>query len=209
MPRPALVAAAVAGVLALGGGTGALLAALDDSDESSATLSAERTPSAFRSITPSGGVTVAPSPTGAPSAPRSPTPTAAPQPPDVGYLVGGKKVSGKDGVVAELSFDKVQFLTGKEAEAAAARNNEEVTNDYYVVNDNPRLRTLLVRGDARIVGDSSFNGFAGDGTGAGQKPRTLDELLRFVATEQGRQTFFDLTYDAQGRVRSVVERFVP
>lgn len=46
-----------------------------------------------------------------------------------------------------LTLDYVQFLTGAEAAAAAAAHGDESPppNDYYVVNDNPRLREFPVQ----------------------------------------------------------------
>ena len=38
----------------------------------------------------------------------------------------------------------------KAAEEAAAERGDEVNNDYYIVNDNPRLRTLVARGDTVV-----------------------------------------------------------
>lgn len=50
-----------------------------------------------------------------------------------------------------LVVDYAQFLTGEEAaQAAAARGDESPPpNDYYIVNDNPRLRTFPV--DNRVM----------------------------------------------------------
>lgn len=51
-----------------------------------------------------------------------------------------------------MAFDLALFLTGDEANQAAAEHGDEtpVPNDYYIVNDNPRLRTLVVSSDIRI-----------------------------------------------------------
>jgi len=45
-----------------------------------------------------------------------------------------------------LTLDYIQFLTGDEATTAAAEHGDESPppNDYYVVNDNPRLREFPV-----------------------------------------------------------------
>jgi hypothetical protein len=49
-------------------------------------------------------------------------------------------------------FDLAYFLTGEEANQAAAEDGYEtpVPNDYYISNDNPRLRTLVVSPDVTI-----------------------------------------------------------
>jgi hypothetical protein len=52
----------------------------------------------------------------------------------------------------QLRFDLAYFLTGEEANAAAEERGFEtpVPNDYFVVNDNPRLRRLPVAADVAI-----------------------------------------------------------
>jgi hypothetical protein len=52
-----------------------------------------------------------------------------------------------------LEFDLAYFLTGEEANAAAEEHGDEVPvpNDYYIVNDNPKIRTLGVAPDLEIV----------------------------------------------------------
>ena len=52
--------------------------------------------------------------------------------------------------VAFGEFDLAYFLTGAEAEAAAAERGDEVNNDYYIVNHNPLLRTLNAKGDTEV-----------------------------------------------------------
>ncbi len=59
-------------------------------------------------------------------------------------------ISGSPGSY-KAKLDYIQFLTGKDAENAAAKKGEEVVNDYYVVNDNPKLRTFPVSSGVEIV----------------------------------------------------------
>jgi hypothetical protein len=51
-----------------------------------------------------------------------------------------------------IEFDLAYFLSGNEANAAyhAAGGTGPVPNDYFVVNDNPRLRTLALAPDVRL-----------------------------------------------------------
>lgn len=51
-------------------------------------------------------------------------------------------------VTDEVVFDLACYYVGAAAEAEAASRGDEVNNDYYVVNDNPRLRALTVTEDA-------------------------------------------------------------
>ena len=51
-----------------------------------------------------------------------------------------------------MTFDLAEFLTGDAAAEAAAEHGDESPppNDYYIVNDNPRLRTLPIATDAEL-----------------------------------------------------------
>ena len=51
-----------------------------------------------------------------------------------------------------LTFDLAYFYTGEEANEVAAERGDEtpVPNDYYIVNDNPKLRDLAVAPDVTI-----------------------------------------------------------
>jgi hypothetical protein len=52
-----------------------------------------------------------------------------------------------------IEFDLAYFLSGKEADRAyqeATGNTGHVPNDYFVVNDSPMLRTLLLAPDVRL-----------------------------------------------------------
>ena len=113
------------------------------------------------------------------TAPSTTTTTAAP-PPTTGTTTGGPSVTEPTGdtgdsdetgkseledgrhygfwstfeigdTVAFGEFDLAYFLIGADAEAAAAERGDEVNNDYYVVNDNPRLRTLIAKGDTEVL----------------------------------------------------------
>ncbi len=50
----------------------------------------------------------------------------------------------------ELTFDLAEFLTDEAAQEAADARGDEVTNGYYIVNDNPRLRTMPIAPDAAV-----------------------------------------------------------
>lgn len=65
------------------------------------------------------------------------------------FLMSVKSTSGGYAVVA----DYARFLNGDEAAKAAARAGEESPppNDYFIVNDNERLRTLMVGPSVRVT----------------------------------------------------------
>ncbi|MGH2528777.1 MAG: hypothetical protein ACRDH0_05510 [Actinomycetota bacterium] len=103
--------------------------------------------------------TPAPTPlptTGSPS--PGPSPTGSPSPAPGTDLGDGRHFGYIESVdirplPGTMVFDLAYFLTGDEANEAAEEHGDEtpVPNDYYIVNDNPRLRTLVVSRDIRIL----------------------------------------------------------
>ena len=92
------------------------------------------------SLPPSASQTPSPSPTPEPTS--SPTPSG-----EAGDLGDGRHfVYATSATSTTLTFDLAYFLTGDDANAASAEHGGEVPvpNDYYIVNDNPVLRTLPV-----------------------------------------------------------------
>jgi hypothetical protein len=107
------------------------------------------------------GATVS-DPTGASSPPTAPETTSPTQEPSetpepsetesqtpVSELEDGRhfgSIVSIDVPTQTMLFDLAYFLTGDEANQAAAEHGDEVPvpNDYYIVNDNPRLRTLAI-----------------------------------------------------------------
>ncbi len=93
-----------------------------------------------------------------------------------------------------VTFDVVQMLTGQDAiDAAVADGAAEdcngepcVPNDYYIVNDNPRLRTVLVIADADITVNGCDGGCPGPITADIEALRGLqDPLFRITAFGTG------------------------
>lgn len=94
--------------------------------------------------------------TGSPS--PSPSPTDSPSPTPGPELEDGRHFGYIESVdirtlPGTMVFDLAYFLTGDEANEAAEEHGDEtpVPNDYYIVNDNPRLRTLVVSRNIRIL----------------------------------------------------------
>jgi hypothetical protein len=101
-------------------------------------------------------------PTTAAPATEAPATTAEPAitPPAADpVLVDGRHpvyLTGLDVAAGTVEFDLIQFLGGAEAEEAYHRDNPSAPpggppNDYYIVNDNPRLRMLPVAEGAAIT----------------------------------------------------------
>jgi hypothetical protein len=91
--------------------------------------------------------TESPEPTGteSPKPSESESPSEAPAP----ELEDGRHfgfIRSVDVAAQTMRFDLAYFLTGDEANQAAAEHGDEVPvpNDYYIVNDNPKLRTLAI-----------------------------------------------------------------
>lgn len=201
-----LAGAAVAAAVGLGVGVGLLAATLGDDDPRARATApgATPTPAAPSVVPPSSS---RPATTSSPAPAPSATSDVPASRTDTGFITA-TRATRADGAALQLSFDRVQLLTGQAAEREAAERGEQAESGYYLVNESRRLRTLLVADGATVTGDSSFNSWAGDG-GGGQRPRTLEELARFVRTEAGRETVFDLRYDARGRVTAIAERYLP
>ena len=143
-------------VLGLTLATAVLAACGDDPNDAQAT----------GSTTASGpsGPTTAPGPTAVTSSgPSGPT-TTGPSGPTTTGATGSTDAAAEledgrhFGWIAEvdpggsLMFDLAYFYTGEEANEVAAERGDEtpVPNDYYIVNDNPKLRDLAVAADATI-----------------------------------------------------------
>lgn len=95
------------------------------------------------------------------TAPAPVVPAPEPGPADQGgpVLEDGRHaamITGLDVGARAVEVDVVQFLMGDEATAAYREDHPDdptgsPDNDYYVVNDNPRLRTLPVVADAEVT----------------------------------------------------------
>jgi hypothetical protein len=148
------------------------------------------------------------SPTASPVASRPTTsPTASPSlTTDFGFFAGVEQATAP----VRLKWDRATFLTGEAANKAAAAHGDEtpVPNDYYIVNDNPKLRVLVLASTVDVFGSIALNEDAGD-AGVELKRRTVAELLHFLKRTDSRSTGFHLRLDAAGRVTRVEEQYVP
>jgi hypothetical protein len=82
--------------------------------------------------------------------------TGTPSPPVEAELEDGRHfgfIESVDPASRTTVFDLAYFLMGEEANDAAAEHGDEVPvpNDYYIVNDNPKLRTIDIADDAELV----------------------------------------------------------
>lgn len=120
-------------------GAGYLLA--NDGDEDPASPSVSPT----RSSEPSPTEDPTPSETAPPTVTISPEPVVLEDGRHFVFTNGAKT-----GANASLTFDLAEFYQGQDAIDAATAHGDEATNDYYIVNDNPKLRTLPVAPDVVV-----------------------------------------------------------
>jgi hypothetical protein len=134
---------------------------------------------------------------------RASSPTTATRGSDFGFI---RSWTAKTGTIY-LRFDRATLLTGKAADAASAAHGGEspVPNDYYIQNDNPRLRDLAIIDQATVIGSQQLTGTPGP------NPSSLKALLTFVHKGGPRvaATPFHLTYNDNGLVIRVQEQYLP
>jgi hypothetical protein len=141
-------AVTIVALVLLAFGAGALVAVLAADDEPAVAQS----PSASLTDGPTGS----PRATGTPEPSRSSSaePSGAPTPagdvlPDGRHFVRVKQVV-ELGAGRAVRFDLAYFLEDEAAEEAAAEHGDEAVNGYYIVNDNPKLRTAPIAPDAKV-----------------------------------------------------------
>ena len=134
---------------------------------------------------------------------RASSPTTATPGRDFGFI---RSWYAKTGTIY-LRFDRAVLLTGKAADDASAAHGGEspVPNDYYIQNDNPRLREVAIADQVKVIGSQQLTG------SQGPKPTSLKALLTYVDNggPQVAHTPFHLTYNANGLVVRVQEQYIP
>jgi hypothetical protein len=169
---------------------------------SSQTADPQPSPAQPAPTAPPVAATSKPTPTQPASRP-APSPTTATRRSDFGFI---RSWYAKTGTIY-LRFDRAVLLTGKAADDASAAHGGEspVPNDYYIQNDNPRLRDLVIVDHATVVGSQLLTG------SPGPNPSNLKALLTYVhkGGPQVAHTPFHLRYDDNGRVVRVQEQYVP
>jgi len=122
---------------------------------------------------------------------------------DFGFI---RSWTAKTGTIY-LRFDRAVLLNGKAADAASAAHGGEspVPNDYYIQNDNPRLREVAILDQATVIGSQQLTG------SPGPNPSNLKALLTFVHNGGPlvAATPFHLKYNANGLVVRVQEQYIP
>jgi hypothetical protein len=118
---------------------------------------------------------------------------------DVGLLARVSRTSTR----TTLVLDRTVLLTGAAARAAAVARGLEPL-DFFVQNDNPRLRTFVVSPAVRVYGSQVLAGRPA------RTPITLARLQSFVQTRPGaRGPVYSLRFDRSGRVSEIAEVYLP
>lgn len=138
--RSALIAGALA--LAFLSIVAGALIALSDDDERAGTPGPTTGPTATQTSEPS----VTPEPTDTPE----PSPSRSPSLTDGHHFVYVETATRSETGTTRVRFDLAYFFRGERAEREAAERGDEVVSDYYIANDNARLRTLRVADDVEV-----------------------------------------------------------
>jgi hypothetical protein len=109
------------------------------------------TPSVSRGVSPSDAPSVEPGESPEPSGPDAPGPSGSPVLEDGRHFVYVRRASDPDVGRTTVRFDLAYFYTGERAEREAAERGDELVNDYYIVNDNPLLRTLPLADEVEVA----------------------------------------------------------
>lgn len=97
--------------------------------------------------------------------------------------------------------DRVDSLTGEEAERAAAADGTDVSNDHYEVNDNPKTREYVLADDGDIWQ-------ADPSDVSSPRPLTVEQWLAYVQSQGGRRAMFHFDVE-DGRVLGIEEQCFP
>lgn len=126
-------------------------------------------------------------------------PIAPQEKPEAGQYCYIRKAYEKEGD-SYIDADYIQFLMGDSAVAAAQKKGEAdaVQDDYYVVNDNPKIRTLKLSSHVEFVAleNTVENGIA---------PSAIEYLQWAVKNEW----IAILTFGRNGEVVRIKQQYVP
>ncbi|MCU1353165.1 MAG: hypothetical protein JWM05_2374 [Acidimicrobiales bacterium] len=214
--RRGLIAVALATALALlpacgaSGGKGRAT----DSTTSTAPSTTAPTSTAPTTATPTTGATTsssttvpttAPPTTGGSGGGTTPGLAALPSGWHYVYFNGISQGSIRGQAVSLVTFDKVDFLTGKAAVDAAHKagaippGQDYVDNDYYISNTNPLLRTMAVVPDAQVTQVGC------GGSCTTQEPSSID----VVAAQKGLFKILVQNVGSDSTITSVEGVFLP
>ena len=102
----------------------------------------------------------------------------------------------------EVDVDRVDMLGGAEADAAARARGQEVSNDYFLVNDNPKLRRYEFSDQVIVWGSIGLTG------AVDHRQVSVEKLVTFLLTPRGRSTLFHLDVE-RGVVVAIEEQYRP
>ena len=164
-----------------------------------------------------GGVSTAPSSAPSDTGSGTGTATATPSPSPTPILPDGKSpvyLTKIDAGKRTITFDLIEFLTGDAAKQAWQKANPGSTdgppNDYFIVNDNPKLRTLPVADPVQfLVVDQEHP------SGIADKSISFEGATAYFVALKPDQSDHRLSYDpfwitvSHGVVTKIEEQFLP
>jgi hypothetical protein len=145
------------------------------------------------------------------AAPPSAAVSAAPSPsPSVDVVEDGRHaayIREVDAAGRAVTFDRIEFLTGEAAVKAWRKDNPTSTqpgpdNDYFIVNDNPKLRTMQIAPDAEIII------YDWDDAGGAQVRWPLEKLFKVISADPDWGRPMWLTVNS-GLITRIDEQFIP
>lgn len=119
---------------------------------------------------------------------------------EFGLVTAVRREAGK----VEVDVDRVDMLSGAEGEAAAKAAGADYSNDYFLRNERPRLRTYTVRPDAQVWGSIAMLPH----DEPWPKAATVGVWTAFLASPAGRTTLFHFEVEG-GTVTGVEEQYRP
>jgi hypothetical protein len=120
---------------------------------------------------------------------------------DFGYVTRTFSRSG----IRYIKFDRAVLLTGDKARAAKAAHGLDPNDgpDYYIQNDNPRLRTYALSSSVKVYGSQQLTG------SPALRPVSLQAFVKLVENRKASaQTPFTLMFKG-GKVIRITERYLP
>lgn len=116
---------------------------------------------------------------------------------EFGLVVRAERNNG----AVRVAVDRVDSLSGKEGERAAAARGADYSNDHFEVNDSPRTRDYVLADDVVI--------WQANPSDVGSPKRmTATQWLAYLRTDQGHQAMFH--FDAEGgRIVGIEEQYFP
>jgi hypothetical protein len=154
-----------------------------------------------------------PTPSVSPTA--SPSPTPEPESDNSNKQIGYIKTVKQAGDHYELTIDYIQFLSGEPARQAAKADNQcedetcEIPNDYYIRNQNTKLRTFSINNRASVIMETFSQ--ADNNYNFDQKISldTFASIFKTGSKSQQMESPYWIDLDTNNQVIAIKEQYLP